>query len=258
MSDARFERPRPHSVAIVAMGASSKDYINIAAQSGGRLAIADETWAINAMGNIIAHDRLFAMDDMSELVHDARRYGKKVANGMLEWLPRHPGPVYMIREYPQVPGAVEYPVEDVLNFIGFPYFNNTVAYTVAYAMYIGVKAIKLYGCDFTYPNQHQGEEGRGNVEWLLGMAGAKGIHIEVSDSTTLMDGFKPLGDRLYGFDETAVPEQQKDGSWKIRFPDREKDAVPTEPRVVQEPMPDGGPPNRLAPSPVPQVVEAAG
>lgn len=234
MSNGRFDRPTPHTVAIVAMGASASDYLNQCAQHGGRHAIADETWAINATGAVIQHDRLFAMDDMSELIRDARGVGKKVANGMLRWLPDHPGPVYMVRKYPQVPNAVEYPVVDVLNYIGFPYFNNTVAYTVAFAMHIGVKALKLYGCDFSYRNSDAGENGRGCVEWLMGIAGSRGINIEVSGSTTLMDADLPIDKRLYGFDEPCIPEQQDDGSWKLRFPDREKEGLSKPPQIIGE------------------------
>lgn len=224
MNDVGWRGPRPEAVAIVAMGASSSDYTNRAARNGGRKAIADETWAINAMGGIIEHDRLFAMDDLSELVHDARKHDKKVAGGMLDWLPGHPGPVYMVRKYQMVPGAVLYPVEAVLNSIGFPYLNNSVAYAVAYAIHIGVGAIKLFGCDFTYPDQHASESGRGCVEWLLGMAGERGIHIEVSQSTTLLDAHLPMDRRLYGFDEPVVPEMDTETKrWRLRYPEREAD-----------------------------------
>ena len=228
MSNGRFTGPRPSTVAIVAMGASSSDYINQAAQHGGRHAIADETWTINAMGGVIHHDRAFAMDDLGELRRDARK-GKKVAKGMLDWMPNHPGPLYVIRPYDFIPNAVQYPVEDVLNDVGFPYFNNTVAYAVGYAIYIGVDMLKLYGCDFTYANHHVGESGRGNVEWLLGMAGERGMKIEVSQSTTLLDANVPMEDRLYGFDEPVVAEPNESGNWRLRFIDREDGSEPVEP-----------------------------
>jgi hypothetical protein len=41
------------------------------------------------------------------------------------------------------------------------YFNSTAAYAVAYAVAIGVEQITLFGFDFTYPNAHQAEQGRG-------------------------------------------------------------------------------------------------
>lgn len=249
------DAPLPHSVAIVAMGASSSDYVNRCAQHGERFAVADETWAVNAMGGVIEHDRVFACDDISELIRDSRGHGKKVASGMLDWLPTHTKPVYTIRRYAQIPHAIEYPTEEVLNRIGFPYLNNTVAYAVAYAMYIGVKGIKLFGADFSYPNapNHQGEAGRACVEWLLGMAGAEQIHIELSETTTLMDAYLPQDGRLYGYDEPVVPEQYctKCGNamngcphggrfpvrWRLRYPKREEAAQHKPPTVTDGPIP---------------------
>jgi len=208
------------------MGASSCDYINESAMHGGRFAIADETWAVNAMGATIAHDRLFAIDDLGELRMDAREHGKKVANGMLSWLPSHPGPVYTATPYTDiVPGSVCFPYEEVINACGFPYFNNSVACAVGYAIYLGVQNLKLYGCDFTYRERNIGEAGRGNVEWLLGLAGARGMNISVSDSTTLMDADLPLDQRLYGFREPVLVGQDETGVWRVTYPEREKEAA---------------------------------
>lgn len=238
MSNGRFSGPRPATVAIVAMGSSCMDWMNRANQHGGKRAIADETWGVNATGGVIQCDRVFAMDDLGDLRRQARE-GKKVANGMLEWMPEHPGPIYTSRPYPDLPGTVEYPLEAVINEVGFPYLNNSVAYAVAYAMYLGVQQIKLFGADFTYPDQaHRGESGRGCVEWLLGIAGERGIRIEVSQNTTLMDACVPLPERLYGYDEPVIPEQTEDGSWKVRFPEREEvEAEDTESAPEPEPEP---------------------
>jgi hypothetical protein len=223
MSNHRFGLAKPRIVAIVAMGGSSSDYTNVCAQQGGRRKVADETWAINAMGDVIEHDRLFAMDDLGDLRGDMR-IGKKVATGMLEWMVTHPGPIYTTRRYGnQIPGAVPYPVEEVINMVGFPYLNTSVAYAVAYALYINVKQVKMFGCDFTYAHQHVGESGRGCVEWLLGVAGERGMRVEVSQGTTLLDACVPLEERLYGFDEPVIPMQNPDtGKFHLVFPEREK------------------------------------
>lgn len=224
MSNGRFRLPKPRVVAIVAMGASSSDYVNQCCQRGGRHAIADETWAINSMGGTIEHDRLFAMDDLGEIKGDARA-GKKVARGMLEWMPRHPGPVYTTRNYGDVcPGAVRYPIEEVLNCIGFPYLNNSVSYAVAYAMHLEVAVLKMFGCDFTYREQNAGEFGRANVEWLLGIAGERGMRIEVSNGTTLLDADLPPAKRLYGYDEPVVPVlDEKTRLWRLAYPERDRE-----------------------------------
>lgn len=233
------DMPVPHTVAIVAMGGSAMDYIGISSQHGGRQHLADEVWTINAMGGVIQHDRAFVMDDYGALVAQKRAEGRKVATGLLEWLPDHPGPVYMSRAYLEVPGSVAYPVEEVINAVGFPYLNNTVSYALAYAMYLHAKhgrpgMIRMYGCDFTYPNRSVAETGRANVEWLLGIAGERGIKIELSQSTSLMDATVPMEKRLYGFGEPAVPEMDDEGRWRVRFPQREQQetaivsVVPTE------------------------------
>jgi hypothetical protein len=209
------------------MGGSVCDYVGLSAQHGGRNHIADEVWTVNAMGGVIHHDRAFVMDDLSALGAQKRKEGRKVATGLIDWLPSHPGPVYMPRAYAEVPGAVEYPIEDVVNAIGFPYLNNTVAYALAFALYLhdqhGLPGkVRLYGCDFTYPNRAVAESGRANVEFLMGIAGSRGVNVEVPNSTTLMDAHLPLGKRLYGYHEQVVPELGKDGRWHVRFPGREK------------------------------------
>lgn len=206
----------PDSVAIVAMGVSSLDYFQIAARHGGRSAVADEVWTINAMGGILHHDRLFATDSYEWLVKQREEEGRKVATGMLEWIQHHPGPVYTMLPDPKIPGSVVLPVEAIINDIGWPYINTSVAWAVAFAIFLRVKRIALYGCDFTYPNREVAESGRGNVEWLLGIAGERGIRIELSEHTTLLDSVKPDHERLYGYHEDpVVPINTRDG-WTVR------------------------------------------
>jgi hypothetical protein len=221
------------------MGASSADYIGISAQHGGRQFLADEVWTVNAMGGVIQHDRAFVMDDLSALMTQKRAEGRKVATGLLDWLPTHPGPVYMPRAYAEVPGSVEYPIENVLNAVGFPYLNNTVAYALAFAMYLHAEhglpgKVRLYGCDFTYPNRPVAESGRANVEFLMGIAGSRGINIEVSQSTTLMDAHLPANRRLYGYSEEVATDLDEEGRWRVRFPDRvaETNGKPAESRIA--------------------------
>jgi hypothetical protein len=71
---------------------------------------------------------------------------------MLEWMREHPGPIYTSRTHPDYPGLVEYPLEDVINELGFSYFNSTAAYAVALRS-SGVKKISLFGIDYTYPTR---------------------------------------------------------------------------------------------------------
>ena len=194
----------PNKVAIVAMGASSAFYNSLVAQLGHRKALADETWVINSMASVLQHDRAFVMQDVAtNIMEEAKE--RKVAQGILRWLPDHPGPVYTTTAYEQWPALVEYPTQDVLRYLGGPpYLNNSVAYALAYAMYIGVKEVLLFGADFTYPDAHVSESGRGCCEFVMGIGVARGFKYAIPEGSTMLDANKPMDKKLYGY---AMPMQ---------------------------------------------------
>jgi hypothetical protein len=249
----------PKTVALIAMGASHHDFTSLAAQLCGSKKIADEVWAINAMGGIIKADRAFLMDAPKYLLDDtesaedidrdegevrasiaaaqtelerARAAGDSVAVGrwldeigglnngalasiqhrrkMMElragyrsWLPAHPGPVYSTETDPRCPGIVEYPLEDVLNACGGTWFNTTVAYAIGYALLIGVEHLKVFGCDFTYPDNHAAEAGQACAVHLLTLMLAKGRYVSITGSSTLMDAHLPPERRLYAYERSS-------------------------------------------------------
>jgi hypothetical protein len=61
-----------------------------------------------------------------------------------------------------------FPLKEVATGLGFCYFNNTVAYAVAYAIWSKVKTLCLYGIDYTYKNVSMAESGRACVEFWCG------------------------------------------------------------------------------------------
>lgn len=195
----------PDSVAIVAMGASSHTYMAVASQAGDRRRVADETWVVNAMAGVLAHDRVFHMDDMRLQEMRAAANPKSNVAGVANWLRTHPGPIYTSRAYPEFPGAVEFPLAEVMTKTGHGYFNNTVAYAVAYALHLkltqgGPNRIELYGVDFSYPNGHKREKGRACVEFWLGLCSAHGIDVIIAQDSTLMDASVPESEKVYGYD----------------------------------------------------------
>jgi hypothetical protein len=145
---------------------------------------------------------------------------------MLEWMRRHPGPIYTSRPHPDFPGTVWYPLQDVINSCGFAYFNSTAAYAVAYAVHIGVKQISCFGFDFTYPDAHKAERGRACVEFHLGIAAARGIQVGFPAATTLMDAMAPDDERIYGYDTLDV-EMTGGGDEAVHVSFKPKDAIPT-------------------------------
>ena len=208
------------SVAIVAMGASNADFIKQSASKGSQTQVADEVWAINSMAGVIQHDRVFMMDPV------ARFFDTELAGpmtfGMREWLPRHPGPIYTVALDPRAPGLKLYPITEVVAKIGVPYFNNTAAYAIAYAIANEVRKIELYGVDFSYAHdRHMAEAGRGCCEFLCGMAVRSfGIEIQVGPSSTFLDVNVPDEDRLYGYRD--LPLYNYGNKIKLDYNDQNK------------------------------------
>ncbi len=216
----------PAHVAILGLGPSLEAYVDIAKRMGNRRWFADEVWGINAAADVVACDRVFHMDDVRIQEIRARARPQSNIAAMLQWLKRHPGPVYTSRPHPDYPGLQAYPLADVINSCGVSYFNSTAAYAVAYAVHIGVRKISLFGFDFTYPNAHDAEKGRACVEFHLGIAKARGIAIGVCDRTSLMDAMARPEDRLYGYDTVDVL-MEGDGNQPVSISFRARAVLPT-------------------------------
>lgn len=215
-------RPAPNHVVILGLGPSLESYVDIAKRMGARRKFADEVWGINAVADIVQCDRVFHMDDVKIQEIRAAAQPKSNIAAMVEWLKEHLGPIYTSREYPDYPGLVAFPLQDVINNLGYAYFNSTAAYAVAYAIHIGAQKISLFGCDFTYPNSHQAEKGRGCVEYWLGYARARGVDICVAGNSSLMDSMEPEENQLYGYDTMKVHiYAPDDGLAEVTFTPRE-------------------------------------
>lgn len=220
------------SIAIVAMGASAASYVVLAAHSGGKQRVADFVIAINAMGGVIHHDLLIAMDDLR--VQEERMRGIKAGEvgenppliGTMEWLRHYDRPWLTSRAWPEeYPWAREMPIAEVVSDLGTAYMNNTVAWAVAWALAHRPERLKLFGADFSYHNRHGAEAGRGCVEYLLGIAHARGVKIEVPIETSLLDANVAPELKPYGYDtEDVTFEWTATGVTVTRTP-REK--IPT-------------------------------
>ena len=182
------------TVSIIAQGGSFASYIQECTDKGGA-PLTDEVWTVNAMGGLLKHDLLFHMDDCR--LQESRP--NRNIHRMMDWLKTHPK-FFTSKAYPDYPGAMEYPLDEVVKDIGVPYLNGTVAYAVAYAIYQKYDGIRLYGADFTYSHVHKAERGRGCVEFLLGIAWARGIKLHLPGMTTLLDMREEPNIRLYGYD----------------------------------------------------------
>lgn len=222
VADISKDIPGPH-IAILGLGPSLDQYLEITKRVGGRSRFCDETWAINALGDVFGADLIFHMDDVR--IQEIRAAAKPKSNiaAMLKWLKTSKTPIMTSRLHPDYPALVEFPLEDVLNKLGHDYFNSTAAWAIAYAIFKGASIISPFGMDFTYQNVHDAEKGRACVEFWLGQAHARGIKINLPATTTLMDANMPQSARLYGYDTLDVKfNVQSDGVLKLGFTPKTK------------------------------------
>ena len=151
-----------------------------------------------------------------------------------EFLTKNTAPIYSCIQHADYPEIELYPLEEVVKYAGVCYFNNTVAYAMAYAIWKKAKQICLYGIDFTYKNVNMAESGRACVEFWCAIAISKGIKIEVAHRSGLLDTNVPDNEKLYGYHRLEDPLVQtvKDGSLLIT---KQSSIDPPEP-VESEPI----------------------
>jgi|TARA_R110000803_G_scaffold32838_1_gene72107 hypothetical protein len=188
------------TVAIVGMGASWLDY-NLAKSHGSHF---DEVWAINAVGTVIFHDRVFMMDPPSRFLDSDDAGGQ--TEGMRTLLTDHNKPIYTCEMDKRCKNLQLYPINEVLRDLQSSYLNNTVAYAIAFALWNEVAVLKVFGIDFTYKgNLYFAEAGRGCVEFWLSKCMMAGMTVEVANSSTLLDASVPLDEKLYGYHRLEDP-----------------------------------------------------
>ena len=188
------------SVAIVALGNSCAEYLMAKIRSESF----DETWAINSMSSAIFHDKVFMMDPPSRFL-DGEFAGKQTNSMKDRLLKKLNIPIYSCVLDKRCPDVVEYPLQKVLEKTKYAYLNNTVAYSLAYAIAFDVKELHLYGIDFSHKNVHFAESGRGCCEFWLAVAISKGIKVNIASSSSLLDTNVPDAEKLYGYHRLPDP-----------------------------------------------------
>ena len=188
------------SVAIVGLGNSFSEYILAKIRSEHF----DEVWAINSMSGVIYHDKVFMMDPPSRFLD--QKFAGKQTDIMKQRLESKLNiPIFSCVLDERCPDVVEYPLQEVLEKTKYAYLNNTVAYSIAYAVAQEVSDIHLYGIDFTHKNVAFAEAGRGCCEFWLAIATAKGIKIHIAHNSSLLDTNVPDDQKLYGYHRLDDP-----------------------------------------------------
>ena len=198
------------NIALVAMGQSQIDF-HLSQVHSHKF---DEVWAVNAMIGVLKKvDRAFILDPMSRFL-DTEDAGNMTFM-MRDVLPKIEYPIYSCQLENRVPAVEHYPLEQIANYAGSAYFNNTIAYAIAFALWSKVSQLSIFGVDFTYKsNMHFAEAGRGCVEFWIGNCINRGISVAIAPRSSLLDTDVPSIEKLYGYhrlDDPVVTYQDKSG-----------------------------------------------
>jgi len=200
-----LEQPLPElegkNIALVAMGQSQIDYHLSRTHS---LAF-DEVWAINAMISVLPEiDRAFILDPMSRFF-DTEDAGS-MTQVMRKYLPQINYPIYTCELDKRVPAAEEFPLGPLVGDLGCAYFNNTVAYAIAFALWSKVSHLTVFGVDFTYKtNMHFAESGKACCEFWLAKCMENNIEVSVAPRSNLLETDIPTKEKLYGYHRLEDP-----------------------------------------------------
>ena len=189
------------NVAIVAMGQSQIDYHLSRTHS----LVFDEIWAINAMIGVLPEiDRAFILDPMTRFF-DTEDAGSMTPM-MRKYLPTVTYPIYTCELDERVPYAEEYPLPYLVGDLGCAYFNNTVAYAIAFALWNQVSHLTIFGVDFTYKtNMHYAESGKACCEFWLDKCMEHNINVSVAPRSNLLETNVDIKEKLYGYHRLKDP-----------------------------------------------------
>ena len=84
---------------------------------------------------------------------------------------------YCTKYFDDIPTSVPYPYNEIVDFFGTDYFNDSCCYMVALAIYQGFSTISLYGFDYAWGNNYDKEKPA--VSFWLGMAVGLGRKVKI-------------------------------------------------------------------------------
>ena len=138
-----------------------------------------ELWGLNHAYLFMERiDRCFEIHDLTQTDESVRMNDEH-----REKLKALACPVYTQTEYDWLPNSTPYPLSDILQEFQTNYFNNSVAYMVALAIYENATEIAVYGVDMAARSEYGNQ--RPCCEYWLGLARGRGIKVYLPDASDL-------------------------------------------------------------------------
>ena len=143
-----------------------------------------ETWGLT---QLLLRRPVNLVIDMN--VYDNMRWGinEKEENDKVKKL----CPLMNIQYY----GLENYPLTEVIDYFQTDYFNSTIDYALALAIYKQANSIHLYGINLTQGTEYKHQ--KPGVEFWCGIAKGKGIKVTTQEPTAILKTHDGL---LYGYD----------------------------------------------------------
>jgi hypothetical protein len=184
----------PRSVLVVALGPTKQGLLELTTRHEPPPDVmdVDEVWGMNGgvnhMAGRVAYDLLWIMDHLDGEEAKEPRYGELIRR----WIDRHGAPVITSQAgtWGLNSRVHEYPLRQVMDTFGrddAAYFHNSVPYVLAYALWIGVERLVLWGADYSHEALKHREDDRANAEYWVGYCRARGMKIQVPADTTLLN-----------------------------------------------------------------------
>lgn len=185
----------PARVDVVALGRTCQTYAkNQLRKQRDPENTVDEVWTINRGLRLFACDLAFVLDELDAENRKDPDYGKAIA--------AFDKPIITTRSSALAPWATLYPAADILDCfqrltgMSDPYWHNSIPMVVAYAWFIGVKELRLWGCDYQLEDGRVIEDDRACLEHWVGFVRARGMRVGAPVDSTLFNGYR-RGDELY-------------------------------------------------------------
>lgn len=117
-------------------------------------------------------------------------------------------PIFMQEKWPDIPMAVRFPIERVLQEFR-AYFTNHPAYMIALGLQEGIEQIGIFGCEYSADTEYSIQ--RGSLEYWLGRAEQAGVEVilPVKESTLLR---YPAA--IYGYESHDLKTGKLAGDYK--------------------------------------------
>jgi hypothetical protein len=135
------------------------------------------------------------------------------------WLIGQRIPITMLKQEPDVPMSVAFPMDAAraltgATCFGTAYLESSIAYMMALAILEGAGRIGIWGCDLATGGEYAYQ--RPNMEYLIGVARGRGISVYVPPQNMLM---RPMRAVPYGLDDPEAGWAKVRPEWMPKVAD---------------------------------------